>query len=542
MNGELIKDIKELKGRKWLSFIMILVAAVTYGYFLTHSTIGMDDTAIERYFIEGWAPHVGRWTLYLLNLVLDFAYFTPYFMDIIGVMLLCLSAYLFCVLLYRVSGRNVSTMSLVAFATVYITYPLVGEVYIYYLHNGISLSFCLMALLGLAWWEYLSKGKWKQIIWVTLFLSLAIGCYESFALVYMVLICGIYMLAIIKDTLEKKKFLPWLKDAALAVVPLLLSMIIRKIMYTLINVSLGLGTDARDMSKLELWLVNNPLVILKDLLHQLAVRYVINGEFIFAIKIYVITTMVFVVAMLVYTILKKKWSLLFWGSMILITPWLLIIVELVITPYRAAQAIMLFVPWAWFICYEFLRCIRRPKVHRVTQIIMVAVLSVVVFRQGFELHHYFYFDYMKDQYNREYCHELAYDLYSNYDTENKPVIFIGQREMPQALRENVYQNVADVKLVHSNYVDEYGYRIWDIGCSDMIAWSTWADLGDGEYEIYRYMEMLGYDFIQPSAEVRLELVKEATGEFNYPVWPQAGSVIETDDYICVYMGPVTVSL
>ncbi len=542
MYSELLKDLKELKGCKWIIGILVLVATVTYGYFLTHSTIGMDDTAIERYFIEGWAPHVGRWTLYLLNLVLDFAHFTPYFMDIIGVMLLCLSAYLFCVLLYRVSGRNIGILSLIAFATVYITYPLLGEVYIYYFHNGISLSFCLMALAGLAWWEYLSKGNWKQILWVTLFLSLAIGCYESFALVYMVLICGIYILAIVKNTAEKKKFLPWLKDAALAVVPLLLSMVIRKMMYTLINACLGLATDARDMSKLELWIVNDPFVILKDLLHQLAVRYVINGEFIFGIKVYVITTLVFVVAMLIYTIRKKKWSLLFWGSMILITPWLLLFVELVITPYRATQAIMLFVAWAWFICYEFLSYIPKPKMYRVTQIIMVVILSIVVFRQGFELHHYFYFDYMKDEYNRTYCHELAYDLYSNYDTENKPVVFIGQRVMPQALRENVYQDVTDVALVHHSYVDEYGYHVWDIGCSDMIAWSTWADLGDGEYEIYRYMEMLGYDFIQPSAEMRMELVENATENRDYPIWPRAGSIIETEDYICVYMGQVTVSM
>lgn len=542
MNSELIKDIKELKGAKWIIGILSIVAVITYGYFLTHSTIGMDDTAIERYFIDGWAPHVGRWTLFLLNAVLDFAHFTPWFMDVIGVMLLCLSAYLFCVLWYRISDRKAGTLSMVAFATVYITYPLLGEVYIYYLHNGISLSFCFMALAGLAWWEYLSKGKRKQIIWVTVFLSVAIGCYESFALVYMVLICGIYVLAIIKNTVAKKKVLPWLKDAALAVSPLLLAMIIRKIMYTLINAGLGMSTDARDMSKLELWIVNNPLVILKDLLHQFVVRYVINGEFIFGIMVYAVTTAVFVVAMLIYAISKKKWNLLFWSVLIVATPWSLLLVELVLTPYRATQALMLFVALVWFICYELAMSIRGQKKQQMMHYILAVVMFVVVFRQGFELHHYFYFDSMKDAYNSEYCERLAYELNSNYDTENKPVIFIGQREMPKALRDCVYQDVNNLSLVHYGYVDEYGYRVWDIGCSDMIAWSTWADLGDDEYEIYRYMEMLGYDFIQPSAEMRMELVNDATENREYPIWPRAGSIVETDEYICVYMGPITVSM
>lgn len=555
MNSELLKDIKELKGKKWIIGIMTLVAIVTYGYFLTHSTIGLDDTAIERYFIGGWAPYVGRWTLFLLNKIFDFAHFTPWFMDVIGVILLCVAAYLFCVLFYRISDKKVNTLSLVAFASVFITYPLIGEVYIYYLHNGVSLSFCLLALSGLAWWEYLSKGDWKQVVWIVPFLSLAIGCYESFALVYLVMICAIYVIGIAKNAISKRKTGRWFIDIGMAIVPFLLSVIIRTIMYTLINVSLGLESNARGMSSLELWILNDPIVLLKDLVYQFLIRYILNGQYIFGIKVFVIIMIAMIITLMVVAIVKKKWYILIWGLAMLVSPWVLVIVELTITPYRASQAIMLLIAFSSFFVFEMMLCISGEKGGKCISIILGLFLAVVVFRQGFELNEYFYQDYIRSEYNENYCREIATEIIQEHDIA-KPVIFVGQRTMPEGFREYAYLELdtqeyynfsiqMDLRYTKAlyNYVDpECGYRIYDIASTDMLNWLSWAELGDGKYEIYRYMEMLGYEFEQPSAELRKQLIDEAIEIQQFPIWPQNGSVVETEDYIVVYLGKVTLEL
>jgi len=67
MNASILNDLKQIKYIKNITRITIVVAIVTYGFFLTHASIGLDDTGIERYFIEGWAPYVGRWVLFLFN-------------------------------------------------------------------------------------------------------------------------------------------------------------------------------------------------------------------------------------------------------------------------------------------------------------------------------------------------------------------------------------------------------------------------------------------------------------------------------------------
>jgi len=554
LNKELFQDIKNLKHGKWLVRILLAVAVLTYGYFVTHSTIGMDDTAIETYFVDGFAPYVGRWTLFLLNYVFDFATYTPYFMDILGVALLVLSAYLFCVLWTRISGGNIHILSLTAFATIFITYPLVGEVYIFYLHNGISFSLVLMALTGLAWWDYLSKGKWKQLIWMTLFLSLAIGCYEAFATVYIVLICGIYILAIVKGTIEKRKFKIWLKDLALAVLPLIFAMLIRTIVYSAICAALGLDTSARDMSALYLWFVNPPLILLKDLIYQFLMRFVCNGKYIFGVKIFVITTAVFALTSLFFIIAKKKWSMLLFYIGILLGPWLLIFLQLVITPYRATQALMLFIAFGWLICFEYLFLFDWKKYRKAIQICAAIILSVVVFRQAFELHQYFYFDAVKDKYNETYCHELAQELLREYDT-SKPVIFIGQREMPEPFREREYLSFDSQEyynfsrqfnfgntIAFTNFVDpRQGYRIYDIAATDTLDWMSYSDLSDGEYEVYRYMEMLGYKFEYPAKDIIIDVRDKAMNTDYYPVWLEKGSIVEDENYIYVYLGKVLVN-
>lgn len=538
----LLSDVKEMKSGKIIAGTIGLALALSYGYLMIHTTIGIDDTCIERYFVEGWAPHVGRWTLYLLNLVFDFAHFTPFFMEAVGVILLGVSAYLFCVLWYRISEKRVSGLVLISFATIYVTFPLAGEVYMYYLHNGVSLAFCLLAISGLLWWDYVKQKRMSSIIWITVLLSLAVGCYESFALVYIVLICAINIWSLLHESTIETRKIQRVKELVMAVVPLIGAVVIRTVAYSLINAFTGIPADARDMSKLQLWIVNNPFIILKDLLHQFVVRYMVNGIYIFGILVYVTVAVLFVAIILVVAIKKKKWKLLFWGCLIMVAPWMLIIVELVVTPYRATQALMLFVAFAVLFCYEVISRIDLQRFNKSVSVILAILLFVVVFRQGFELHQFFSFDSLKDEYSRDYCKELAYELYHNYDTTNKPVVFIGQRQLPETLQEQVYRDVEDVILVHYNYVDEAGYRIWDVACQDTLAWTAWADLGDGEYEIYPYMKMMGYDFVQPTVEQREKLLKEAIQNPGYPVWPKEGSVVESEDVICVYLGPVNVEL
>ena len=72
------KFIKLINDRVYL-VIMFLTLISSYGYAITHSGIGMDDTAVDLYFHDGLAPYVGRWTLFVLGKVIQLDRYAPFF-------------------------------------------------------------------------------------------------------------------------------------------------------------------------------------------------------------------------------------------------------------------------------------------------------------------------------------------------------------------------------------------------------------------------------------------------------------------------------
>lgn len=87
--------------------ILSLTAICGYGFEMTHPSIGIDDTAVSLYLEDGLEVVMGRWFIYLINKIFHLSDFSPFMMELIGVILLCISATLFCVLFRRIFGRKV---------------------------------------------------------------------------------------------------------------------------------------------------------------------------------------------------------------------------------------------------------------------------------------------------------------------------------------------------------------------------------------------------------------------------------------------------
>ena len=61
------EDFLTLWKNKWYKAVLIAAAVCSYGFLITHQTIGIDDTPYDYYFEEGLIAIVGRWVLFLLN-------------------------------------------------------------------------------------------------------------------------------------------------------------------------------------------------------------------------------------------------------------------------------------------------------------------------------------------------------------------------------------------------------------------------------------------------------------------------------------------
>lgn len=546
---EIVIEYKELKNRKYLNALFLLSAILSFGYGIIHPTIGMDDTGIETYFTQGLAPKVGRWTLFLLNKILHVSEFTPFFVDAIGLILLYFAVLAFIVYFKKLSNNSIHTIGYAAFGCLFLTSPFMGEVFIYYLHNGIGLSFLLVALSAICMLKVTKEGKMNNLLWASIMLSLSIGCYESFALVYILTVCLTFFYEAMQQEGDKdklgKRFKKFLLKCFYYVVPLVLSMVTRTIVSKLITKALKIDLSARSITQINGWKDSSFLETIKRLVTNFALRYVVNGVSLVAVRVFALSMIAFFAVIILLSIIRKNAWIFVWGFAMMLSVWLLIPVELTITPYRASQAVVLLVAVSAMIISDSILSFAKEskKALKAAEYCLIVLLFVVTFNQGFALNRYFYFDDLKYKNDVFVARSIGENLMSRFDCD-KPVAFVGEYVMPKYLRDYVYLSFDSPKyhfiadnLKYSlrdgfyEYVDnDYGYRLYEIGSQDPLAWMSWAKLDEKQLEIYKFMEMNGFSFV-PASEEMIDSAKVLAQDM--PSWPKDGYIIETDEMIIV---------
>nr|WP_305133521.1 hypothetical protein [uncultured Acetatifactor sp.] len=75
---QLKEDISFFLHQKMFVIVLTLTALESYGFAVTHESIGIDDTMVGVYLNEGIEVLMGRWTIYLINKLFYLGEFMPY--------------------------------------------------------------------------------------------------------------------------------------------------------------------------------------------------------------------------------------------------------------------------------------------------------------------------------------------------------------------------------------------------------------------------------------------------------------------------------
>nr|MCR4588451.1 glucosyltransferase domain-containing protein [Lachnospiraceae bacterium] len=164
---------------------LLITLLCTYGFFITHYAVGIDDTAMNRYFMEGLAPAQGRWVIFLVNKLIPLIYFTPFLTDFLGVLFLAFFAVLFSGFWQMLSDGRMKIWMLSVVACLIVSSPITSEVFVYYLHNGVGVGYVLTLMATFFLYRTCNKGIFtKQVIrdlaCAAGLLTVALGLYESF--------------------------------------------------------------------------------------------------------------------------------------------------------------------------------------------------------------------------------------------------------------------------------------------------------------------------------------------------------------------------
>lgn len=558
MTQEIFAEVRAMWKRRYFAVALPLMAVISFFTLLTNPTVGIDDTAFDIYFEQGVAPAAGRWCLFLINKVFALSY-NPYFMEAVGLVLFCISVSLWCVVFYRVYGSKIPDYGYLLFGCVMISSPITSEVIVYYLHNGIFLAYgmCALAILiGMRLFRtgsgYTTWQKVKYMLLSVMCLTIALGCYESFMVVFLMGILMVYLsVRIIRGKKYCEKAAPWALYVISAAVGALL---LRTLIVNAMIAGFGLQEETKVLNSRGLheflgWFdgtrcFSDFVYVMKDFF----VKYYINGVVYLPITILVIAIGILLLSAAVLALKKKDGLIAAVAMGIVLLPWLMPVLEGSATFYRSCQYIPLLTAFAVLLVSRYAAFLisgassRRGKLIKYTAAFLAAVL---LYAQAYEMNQWLYLDALKYEDTERTLDAVAYSI-RQCENPGKPICIVGKYEVPQSLAKQAEcpswskkYAIAEVLVrnldedIWEKYHTDTGYAFAEIPRLSFLEWGSTAFYGF-DRQIIKFWEMHGYTFTEDN---NLAHYVEAREEMkDGPVFPGAGSVVEKEDYIIVNLG------
>lgn len=540
-------DMKFFWSNKLCAAVVSLAAVYSYGFKIAHETIGIDDTCISLYFEEGLAPAVGRWTLFLANKLFHISDFAPWMTELTGVLLLLFAAAAWCVVFLRILGREKYMTAYAFFSALFLSCPLISEIYVYYLHNGISLAYGLTAMGLLVLLKALEAGTgWKQrgaaVLAAGVVLAVALGCYESFMIVFAEGMILLFLLARGWGNRKRKYTVsPWAwggATVATAVSALGVRWLALRLVLGIFHIEIpaGFGVEYRSVFAF----MKQGTEELSMNLKRHLVKYFLNA---FAYQPILILVLGFGILFLICTVagIRKKDIFLPLAALALpALPMCMVAIEGKDTYYRAAQYVPLIGAFAVFL----LLMLVKEHLPGACMAVSVALASILLWNQCAETNQWFYVDYMKYQDARRVMEQVAYDLEKGYDTA-KPVVFRGAYYVPYEIAKGAYLefdsveygwirrigDMVDPHLVEKyNAEDGHGYAFAETPVNSTLRWAATAFDGTA-VQLGNFVKMLGHDLVIETDLQNIDAADAIADDMFH--FPEEGYIRDCGEYIIV---------
>lgn len=535
---------------------LTLIAACAYSYVITHYAVGMDDTAIPMYYEEGLAPYVGRWSLFVLNKIFHFTAYVPWIVELISVLLLMFAVTLWCVLWKRICERRVSlpTWCYVFAAGIFLSCPLISELFVFYLHNGICLGYGMTALALLCLTDSLAQSKTKkyrlrQLALSAGLLSVTLGFYESFLIVYVMgaIMCFFLVRRLYGKESGNSEYTPklffWAGSGLAAVAA---GLIIHKAVLAALKIIYHLEKFScynvlyRSLfgdiftTKGELWM----------LLKRFFVKYYANAVVYLPVTVLVSAFLFIGIYAVILGVRKKDVLLSMCAVMLVVLPVLMSLAEGLATRYRSAQYVP--VVSAFAVLLAMLE-IRLHKCGRRISTVGVLCMSALILLQCADMNRWFRLDYLKYQDAKEVMSRVADDLERQCDID-KPIVFRGAYAVPYEICRDACISFSSKKYQWicrlTDWVDPHlkekyfgrgarGYVFAETPVISTLQWGVTAFDGTSG-QLIEFLKMLGYpDFHCETDPDVIEEAERIRAEENMPGYPNQGYIAEYDNYIIV---------
>lgn len=482
-------------------YITLLYTFFCFGFMLLHYTVSIDEeTWVLRETESNLWLLQNRYSIHLYNLIFtEHGRFIPFFSEVVSIILWNLSGCLFAYVFFDFEKKNKLWIR-VFLLCYYSSIPFcVGEAFAFTMQMipetlgmvSVALAFILTVR------KKTQREYWNEI-WAVVLLVFALGAYQALIGVYITAVAGWCLCRFLEEKKIKRELIK-------GIIVTVISMIFYYIINFAIAKSIGaasylsdnyIGWTSEDgiLSTLFFALANVGRV-------SLAITY--EGVYIYGGTTLCVVMVLFILFSIYMFFskkgIRKKAGVFFFTVALVMAPFSLYIA---LGTYKTHGRLLIALSLSGMIeLLLILNCVKKELSEKVVGIVTAGVLLV----NAANMNQIYYDSYLVYQHDKSIAEEIMYDIRRwGCDYHNKPVVFVGMVKMD------------DIGLKESGTLGGSVFE-WDGGNISRMS---------------DFIRTEGYQVQMPNGQ---QIEEGLALTENMTLWPQEGSVLETDDIIVVYL-------
>ncbi len=537
------EDVKGfLKNRRYM-FCVIMLSVISFGYAAFNTSIGIDDLEYDRYVGSGNVMlSAGRFGIWFWSFI-EGRWENSYVIDIVAVVFLILAAISFSVLFKRVTNNKISDAALTIFSCMFVSYPLIIDIWEY---TGANVNICgaylFVALSLLLIYEQIHSGNWKKplrLIPASLMMMIVCAGYESVVSVYIFFVFAILALQVVYGAEKEKRLFEIIRQGLIYAGVLVVGLVLRVVVHKITLAVMGLEPMINGETQI-MWGTKPAITIIKDLIVIWFRYYIIRGIVYLPLGVLVASGVMFIIIGIV-ACKKHSAVLLLPGFGMLLSLVLLSIVQGTASPYRTCQVFTAFCAFTAMIFIESLP--QKSSKKGWIRVAAIALCGYLCFCQATYINYFLELNHRRSENEAQVIRQISADLQRDFDSE-KPVLFTGNYTLNEGIREAA--SISKDNLMWKAYEKAYllSYRIFgqsydpswldrklpETNVNSVIRWSTDSF---GQQPMPKIFSYYGYDYIPADFWALRDEAAQYVQENKTPAYPEKGYIVDVGDYIIV---------
>lgn len=542
------EEFQDITSSKAFRFCVLLVVLLAFGFATFNMAVSRDDLQGHVYTGNGRNMLAsGRFTIHLIDRLTSTTVRGPaaaYTNDLLSILGLVWAAVNFCIFFRKVCGRDISNAACTVFTCIFVSYPLIPELWEYIgAYRAVAFGFLCDSFALMLMYDVIHEKKhnnWMKILAACVLLMLVSAGYESLVPVYIFCVFAILAFQVIYGFPKEKKLIEIIRQGLCYAVVLIVGLVLRVVVHKLIMIQLDLNPAVNGETAIVWGQLSFGAVLLRTF------RGIVEDYILRAIIYFPLTELVIsgVVLLIIGTIAASRfgWSILLPGAGMYFSLIALCLVQGCVTPYRSCQVFAIFIALTVMIIVMTAEKQNKPWL-RITVLFLCGYLC---FHQADQTNYFLTLNYMRSEEEANVIEKIGSDLSENFDM-TKPVIFVDEHILGDAIIEAAsipenseswifYKKVyaaADKLMSNINLpLSEPKRKLTQTNVNSVVAFGAWA-FGSSQEAMNRLFAFYGYDYNLPYCSELMPEAERYVEEYEIPAYPKAGYIRDVGDYIIV---------